>query len=107
MAQSQLVVVILGHTPWVRWELETLREHGHLTKSLIMLPPSNKLDRSARWENFEAICNGTPWQEAISEVRSTNDLLALEFRPAGKLHIVRSGRLGRDDYHCAVLATLA
>ena len=31
MYRSQLIVVILGRTPWVRWELETLQERGYLS----------------------------------------------------------------------------
>jgi hypothetical protein len=103
--ESQLIVVILGLTKWVGWELDTIRAEEQLGKTLVLVPPTDDRGRAARWTLLERACGETPWREAVAAVADRSHVPLLEFKPSGRIGAVRS-RAGRDDYHAAALAAL-
>jgi hypothetical protein len=47
MREALLIVMVAGLTAGLRWEIEAIVGDGHLSKLLILMPPS---DRQRRWE---------------------------------------------------------
>jgi hypothetical protein len=106
IGESQRIVVVLGTTKWVRWEIDNIRAQEQLGKTLVMVPRANDEDRALRWATLEAACAATPWQGALAAIAERTSVLLVEFKPSGKLGVVRSARSGVNDYHAAVLAAL-
>ena len=59
MSSARLIVVVVGTTDWLRWEVEHLIRGDHLPKLLFVFPPDTASKRAARWLNtirpFEAL----------------------------------------------------
>jgi hypothetical protein len=106
IGESQLIVVVLGTTKWVRWEVDNIRAQEQLGKTLLMVPPANDKDRGLRWATLEAACAATPWQGALAAIQDRKSVLLVAFQPSGKLSVVRSAQSGLNDYHAAALAAL-
>ncbi len=106
IGESQLIVVVLGTTKWVRWEVENIRAQEQLAKTLLLVPPANDKDRGLRWATLEAACAATPWKGALAAIPDRKSILLVGFRPSGKLSVVRSAQSGLNDYHAAALAAL-
>jgi hypothetical protein len=51
MDAALMLVVIPGMTAGLGWELETIREHGHLNKLLVLMPPRIKRGRDMGFGN--------------------------------------------------------
>ena len=45
-----LVVVLAAPSPWVRWEMDTLRRLGLGDKTLLLLPTADPTRRQAGWD---------------------------------------------------------
>ena len=46
IVRARLIVMIVGHTSWVQWELREIVRVGHLGKLLLLLPPGDAADGS-------------------------------------------------------------
>jgi hypothetical protein len=68
MDQALLIVVILGRTPWLRWEIEQILSRGHLNKAVFLLPPGTS--RPARWRAFVECFEGSPWAASLESAAS-------------------------------------
>jgi hypothetical protein len=51
MSLARLIVVVVGSTDWLRWEVETAMQDGHLSKVLFVFPPDTPSNRATRWSN--------------------------------------------------------
>jgi hypothetical protein len=90
MDQSQRIVVVLGKTPWVRWELERIIERGHLAKTIVVLTAIDRLDLAPRWSILIESAGHTPWGSELSELRQIEEICAAHFGVEGKVYCLRS-----------------
>jgi hypothetical protein len=51
MHLARLIVVVVGATDWLRWEIDTAMKLGHLPKLLFIFPPDTPSNRASRWVN--------------------------------------------------------
>ncbi len=83
VASSALVVVTMGKTPSLGWELRTLRDLGALTKTIVVVPPTR--DSSARASLLTELLDlHGPWSE-YDGIRAP---LAFRFEDDGSCHVV-------------------
>jgi len=52
MRQAQRIVMVVGRSAGVAWELDHLVRNGHLAKTLFVTPPVATLEIRARWDAF-------------------------------------------------------
>jgi hypothetical protein len=111
-AASRLVLMLLGTTKWVSWELQTLIDLGHARKTLLIFPPlstgpSRKLSgRAERMNSLSIILGETAWASTLSNLQENHEaehIRAIVFEPEGGLTAVISRPDNRDSYHFAAL----
>jgi hypothetical protein len=49
MASARAVVMAIGSTKGVHWEIGTLAAHGHLAKTIFLFPPTDLATHQERW----------------------------------------------------------
>ena len=52
LGQARSIVMVVGLTPWVSWELASIRELGVVSKLFALMPPGSNSFRLERWENY-------------------------------------------------------
>ena len=106
MERSRLVVLIAGRSKWFLWELQQVRNRGHLDKTLILFPPGTAEEVQERWQfitdGLGAL--GPPPETGLNW--NGAQPLALHFHPTGAGTLLMSGTATQVDYELAVrLAT--
>ena len=110
MDQAALIVLMIGRTHWVDWELRRTIERGYAGKLIIVFPQSRKIRffgyrREVR-ERFAVIRNAfseTEWNEPLQSIPHARNLRSLAFLPGGRLVAVTSFARNRESYHLAAL----
>jgi hypothetical protein len=92
-----LIILALGPTEWIRWELDTLVERDALSKLIILMPTGRPEDRAARWQNVTSGLQPTRWASSLAMVDSET-VIAIRFIDDGGLSIVTGGRRAPIDY---------
>lgn len=65
MSLARLIVVVVGSTDWLRWEVETAMQDGHLSKVLFVFPPDIPSNRAARWSNTMTVLTNGKYPELL------------------------------------------
>lgn len=73
--EAEAIVVVLGHSDGLAWELEAIERLGAKDKALIVIPPLPEAAIKARWDAFEAIAGTRGWS-AIPVGERENVLIA-------------------------------
>ena len=102
MEQSQRIVVILGRTPWVRWELDQIVARGHIEKTIVMPTAASREDLEARWAILSASLAGTPWSTGLAAVREIAEVRTLHFASGGRVCCTSSAATAPYAYEIAV-----
>ena len=50
MASARAIVMAIGATQGVRWEIGALVANGHLAKTIFLFPPTTEAARHERWQ---------------------------------------------------------
>lgn len=105
MEQARLIVVILGHSPGLEWEINTILNGGHLGKVLFLFPKTEirwwgdlkhqatgVIERRRVWR---ALCKMAP---SVAVLKSSDrvvpqDALAAHFLPGGDFAIIHGANL--------------
>ena len=110
MDQATLIVVMIGRTHWVEWELRRTIERGHPGKLIIVFPQSRKnrffgyrREVVERLAVIRAAFNETEWNEPLRSIPNAKNLRGLAFLPGGRLVAVTSFARNRESYHLAAL----
>ncbi len=115
IAASAIIIVALGTSDGLRWELESIRNQGALARTLVVIPgpgaaivlPSQvEADRRARWSALTEVLRGSPWQAAIERAEGVAGILLVSFRAEGRIAVAQSEGGTREDFEAAVLAAL-
>jgi len=106
---SDLIVMVVGVTEWLRWELKQIVARQRVGDLILVLPPPQvAVDQAGlkqRWDNAVTSFASTPWHDALRDVPVVRTL-ALSLRPDGTvLAVTGSGRL-MQDYETATLVLL-
>jgi hypothetical protein len=54
MSNARSIAVVIGETPGLEWEIETIARHGFLDKTLFLMPPGEADDQRRRWQFMQA-----------------------------------------------------
>jgi hypothetical protein len=92
-----LIILVLGPTEWISWELDTIVERDALSKLIILMPTGRPEDRAARWRNLTLGLQPTRWGSSLAMVDSET-VIAIRFIDDGGLSIVTGGRRAPIDY---------
>jgi hypothetical protein len=108
MAAAAVIVVQVGKTKSVTWELGRLIEGNHLHKVILLLRPGRwvlrlRRDIRLRLDHLREPFAGTPWSGAFAAIACSNTVRAVSFASDGALVVIRSKSLSFDVYHVATL----
>lgn len=110
MADSALIIVMIGRTHWVGWELSHIVEMGYVGKLLIVFPQSRKwlpgrylTEADLRVTRILDSFRGTEWESAIQQLGDPRRLRSLVFLPGGGVSVVTSSARNRESYHLGAL----
>jgi hypothetical protein len=92
-----LIILAIGPTKWIRWELDTIVERDALSKLVILMPAGRPEDRAARWQQVTSGLQQTRWGSSLAMVDS-DPVIAIRFIDDGGLSIVTGGKRGPIDY---------
>ena len=106
---SMLIVMLVGSTRSVKWELSTVIGRGKTTALLLLLPPTTTdntgkvtgQDRYARWTDIRESFNNTPWFEAAAEL-DISDVIGMHFLPDGRIVAICRPNASDDDYRIGI-----
>ena len=101
MHEARLIVMVLGTTESVQWELRTLKADGLLGRLILLMPPVAADERIERWRLATDCLAGTPWHEPLVQT-DPRRLLAVRFAANGGLVPMTSTRRSERDYDLAV-----
>lgn len=116
MKSAQLIVLMIGITEAVHWELNQLIELRLTHKLVVGFPElraypfakkkclrSRKSNALARLEVLQSSVEGTQWAAAMRMIRDPLAVRSLVLEPDGGVTVLRSKSRGRGSYHLAVL----
>jgi hypothetical protein len=92
-----LIILAVGPTKWIRWELDAIIERDALCKFIILMPPGLPDDRAARWQNVTSGLQPTRWGSSLAMV-NYQTVIAVGFFDDGGLSIVTGGKKRVVDY---------
>jgi hypothetical protein len=95
-----LIILAVGPTEWIRWELDTVVERDALSKLIILMPAGRPEDRAARWQKVTSRLQRTRWGSSLAMV-DPETVIAIRFIDDGGLSIVTGGKRGPIDYTLA------
>jgi hypothetical protein len=108
---SQSIVMMVGMTPAIDWELQTTMRHGAVNKLLLLFPRSLLWNRQAwkrdrkltaeRFTRLKASLQSTPWAAALETVTEPDRVFALALREDGAITVVLSRVTSNDVYQLA------
>lgn len=61
MQSARLIVVVLGRTEGLRWEIQTMRRLGIDDKAVFVVTPVSRTDRGQRWAAFDEMASQLGW----------------------------------------------
>ena len=118
MERSVLIILMIGRTHWIDWELRRVIELGYTEKVMILFPQVRRPKwtffswRTERMQDAEErlivirkAFEGTPWESGLywTDVVEPQDLRSLAFLPGGEVLVVTSSPRNRESYHLAAL----
>lgn len=105
--RSGLILMVLGDTPWVDWELREIMRRGALDKLVVLTPP---LDLAERRRRLERLSNALRDHGAASlppEEDAATPTVAIAFDAHGATARARSQARGEMEYVDALDTVLA
>lgn len=109
--RAQLIVVMVGTSKWLAWELDQILSRGYASKSMVLLPDvrgfwfTRGRRREERVNHLVALLAATAWGPAISELsaQARRRLRAVALREGGGVVTILSRSGSRDSHHLAAI----
>jgi hypothetical protein len=101
LGEASIVLLVLGSTPGLDWELRTIKELGFLSKVIFIFPPSNHADGGLIRQVVRGLL---PLVHAAVEENYEHSLLI--FNSAKRWHLVISDQQSEQDYQQALVLAL-
>lgn len=70
IAAARAIVVVLGRTEGLAWELETIERLGAGDRTIIVVPPLDRREIERRWEAFNDIAMRVGWSPVPADQRT-------------------------------------
>ncbi len=118
MVSASVIVLFVGTTESVNWELRHVIDRGYLDKLILLFPQMQRRfeslvfrgrgveqDAAERLAKLKADFRGSLWERAISELSHPKDIRAISFDPDGAVTLVSCRSRNRDSYHLAAMVT--
>lgn len=93
--ESSLIVLVLGKTAGLGWEISTLKDRGAWHKALFVLPPTNEPDLYERWSTFHSHVD--PTGELLPERVASSTLFATGNRD-GTVTLIENPKVRRKKW---------
>jgi hypothetical protein len=119
MRAARLIVLLVGVTHWVRWEMAQIVKLGYTQKLILLMPELSRwkefrlrLTRGLssardiarkRLEVIRETFSGSPWEASINEPCVPESIRSLMFGPNGQVTAVCAKSRSRDCYELAAL----
>lgn len=107
--ESQLIVMLCGPTHWIHWEMQNIIKNERLHRLLLLLPPGRwggaTRRRRERWDNIVRSLKDTPYGPGLTQL-NIDEVLLVQFRPNGRIHVFRSASELAQDYDLAVMLAI-
>jgi tetratricopeptide (TPR) repeat protein len=114
MNTSNAIVVLVGTTRWVDWELSKIVETANVGKLLLFFPPTQagwswstkakrQKDQLARYQTAKAAFANSIWAAAFEKIDRPDTLIGARFHASGAITVVRSRQRNNDAYHLAAI----
>ncbi len=107
MAEAKAVVITIGRTPGLAWEISHIVQSGHLDKTVLVVPPVDPEEIQLRW-NFiaDTLASAGAGEHALSADPAC--LVAVKVRDVnGPTTAYCADRRDEATYRAAVIAVLA
>ena len=101
MQGAGVIAVVIGDTPGLEWEIDTIAQQGHLAKTVFLLPPGTADDHRRRWQ-----ISGAGLPENLRFDLDLTSVLSLQFCD-DKLTVTVGDRRDEAAYRVAVDLSLA
>jgi hypothetical protein len=111
--QSRVIIMLVGTTHWVSWELDAVVKSGRALRLVCIFPRSifvGSKGRSRksigeqtleRVEKVKFAFKDTPWSEPLANVAQPEHIFATTFDPSGAIHVVRCRYATKDAFDLA------
>ena len=96
MKQASAVILVAGQSEGLLWEMEQLVSHGHLGKTVIVLPPEE--DARARTARWATLLRAFP-SLSRTPVTAPDSIVAVSFTSNANVLFWSSRRLRAADYY--------
>jgi streptogramin lyase len=106
MAEAPLIVVSLGRTEGLVWELQQLGRLGVLDRAVFLLSPEGREEVAARWELLRAVSEHIPELIVPAQI-DFERTLAVVPRPGSDATVIVSRRANDVDFEAALDAAAA
>jgi hypothetical protein len=113
LRESSLVVVMVGVTPWIGWELKKVVDLSLPAKLIVMFPQVRrkklwKQDNScpARLAAVRSAFANTPWERGLADLverGQSERIRSIMFHSTGRVTAVVSKVKNRESYHLAAI----
>ena len=106
MERAHLIVVSVGSSPWVTWELVQCLAGGHRRRLVLVLPgDATSTARLARWRALCDALAGSPWWQALAATDG-QDVLCLVLADGGAVYVFRGSSRHQVDYELSLQAAI-
>jgi hypothetical protein len=61
MYEAKVILIVVGSTPAVMWEIVQVGEYGHLHKAVLVFPPTSEDEYRVRFDTLRYVLNGANW----------------------------------------------
>jgi hypothetical protein len=102
LLDASVVIMVLGLTPGLRWELHTIRELGVLNKTIFIFPPADRADVSVIREIVRELL---PTVHAVWSEKYSKPLLLFSDENQN-WHLAISDKQAEQDYQYALLLAI-
>jgi len=99
LVSARLIVMTLGQTVGLQWEINRIRELGIRGKLLVLFPPIDEREVDSRWQNFQQI-----WQPGmtISRLNWSSRTLAATLAEPDSTTVITGYRRDESSYRLAI-----
>ena len=104
---ASLVVVILGQTEGLRWEIEAIQRFGHMNKLLVIIPPMPSDRQTTAWRLFSSLDWGNQPDSIVNLSYSVSDTLVVFWDQEKRINSVVSSSGRQFEYELAVRMAIA
>ena len=106
MKAAKLIVLIVGSTGGLRWEVLQIVAHDWQDKLLILMPPLPNPERTRRLQTLDASLADSRWAHSLDGVDG-NDLIGLRLEADGRSTLVKAVGYSGDRYLWGETVTIA